>query len=291
MNTAPLKRWFLHYFGGLYNRSGDHHIFLLAGGLAFSLFVCIIPLILIIFAIIGRVLEMPSISQDIEQLIDRVIPYKDYAAFVKKTVFSRVEEFRIFKNLAGLAGLVGLFFAASGLFSSMRTILNMVYRARSTASAIIGKLRDFGLVLLVLFYFLLSTTILPVLNIVEGLSERAKLLESFRLSFVGDLLLWFLSFGIILLFFLIIYWLVPQVKLPRKAVLVSALSAAILWTLAKELFGLYITNVVTLKRIYGAYALLVITAFWVYYTSIVFIIAAEVGQLYRERVATPQVNE
>jgi len=70
----------------------------------------------------------------------------------------------------------------------------------------------------------------------------------------------------------------------KKSIFVSALWAAILWEIAKQLFGLYITHAITLKKIYGAYVLMVVVAFWVYYTSIVFIIGAEIGQLYREKV-------
>jgi membrane protein len=79
------------------------------------------------------------------------------------------------------------------------------------------------------------------------------------------------------------YWLIPHGKLKWSVIFVSALSASLLWEVAKQLFGLYISNIVTLNRIYGTYALFVIVGFWIYYTSIVFILGAEIGQLYRER--------
>jgi len=288
VHIKKIRKWIVHYFGGLYNKIDDHHIFLLAGGLAFSIFVCIVPLVLIVFAVLGRILEVPAITDDINAFIDRAIPYSDYADFVKQIVFTRIEEFRVLKNLAGLIGFVGLFFASSGLFSSMRTILNMVYRVRSRGSAIIGKLRDFGLIILVLFYFLLSTAVLPAVEIIEEFAGNFAPLQKFKLDFTGDILLNLLSFLIILGAFAIIYWLVPHTRLPKKVIFLSAFCAAILWSIAKYLFGMYIANVFTLKRIYGAYALMVITAFWVYYTSIVFIVGAEIGQLYRERIKTPQ---
>ena len=79
-----------------------------------------------------------------------------------------------------------------------------------------------------------------------------------------------------------LYYLIPQQKIPKRVLLVSALSSSLMLEIAKQLFGLYIANVVTLKKVYGAYLFLIITAFWIYYTSIVFIIGAEIGQLYRE---------
>ncbi|MFH2037067.1 MAG: YihY/virulence factor BrkB family protein [Candidatus Zixiibacteriota bacterium] len=276
-------RWFRHYFGGLYFRMDHHHVFLMAGGLAFSLFVCIIPLILIFFSVAGAILERPSIAQDINLFIDNIIPYSDYADFVKEKVFDRIDEFTIYRNLAGVIGFVGIFFAASGLFSSMRTILNTVYRLRSKQSALIGKLRDFGLVLLVLIYFLLSTAVFPILEVVKGFAGQYEFFNSLLNGVAADLAFDGVSFVIILVSFFLMYWLVPQGRMGKKSLWFSALWAAILWEIAKQLFGFYITHAITLKKIYGAYVLMIVVAFWVYYTSIIFIIGAEIGQLYRER--------
>jgi len=283
-SLKAVKAFLAHYAGGLYRRADEHHIFLLSGGLAFSIFVCIVPFILIIFAILGNVLEQPSIAQEIQTFIDRVIPYEDYAASIEELVFSRVEEFKVYKNVAGLIGLIGLLFAASGLFSSMRTILNKVYNVEITQHMLIGKLRDLGLVMLVLGYFMLSTTILPTFDVVFGFADRFEVLHSLRFSFIEDLAVGGASFFIIFSAFFTMYYLVPQKKMSKRVTLVSALSAAILWEVARQLFGFYITNFVTLKRIYGAYVFLIVVGFWVYYTSIVFIIGAEIGQLFRERM-------
>jgi membrane protein len=279
-----IKGFFNHYFIGLYRRLDDHHMFLLAGGLAFSLFVCIIPMTLIIFAILGKVLEEPSIAGEFHKFVVQVIPYGKYANFVEDFILSRVAEFRLYKNTAGIIGLVGIFFAASGLFSSMRTVLNRVYKVNITSPAIIGKLRDLGLVLLVLIYFLLSITILPTLDIFGKFADRLEMFKSWRFDIVEDLLIGVISFFIIFAAFYTIYYLIPQQNIPKRVIALSALSAAILWEVAKYLFGFYLSHLLTLKNMYGAYTFVIVTAFWIYYTAIVFIVAAEIGQLYRERM-------
>ena len=278
------REWIIHYGGGLYDRVDRHHVFLMASGLAFAALMCIIPLILIIFAILGMVLGKPSIAQEIDILIERIVPYESYASFVKQLILSRVGEFTIYKNAAGIIGLFGLLFAATSLFSGMRTTLNTVYRVPSPESVLIGKLRDLGLVVLVLLYFLLSTTLLPSLEITKELADRVAALSFLRFDFVENLIVGAASFLIIWVAFLVVYFLVPYERPPKRVVVVSALSAAVLWELAKQLFGFYITHFVTLKLVYGAYVLLIVVAFWIYYTSLVFILGAEIGQLYRERL-------
>lgn len=282
ISFSTLREFLSHYLGGLYRRIDRHHIFLMAGGLAFSLFICIIPLVLIIFAAIGIILEKPSVAGEINIFIDKVIPYQSYAQSIKDIVFARIDEFRVFKSLAGIIGFLGLLIASSSLFSSMRTTLNTVYYIRVKENVFIGKLRDLGLIVIVLTYFLLTTTILPGVEIVSELAEQSEFFGWFRLGFLGDIIVGGISFLIIFLAFFILYFLLPQRKLPKRVVLVSALSSAILWELAKYFFGFYITQVASFKRVYGAYVFLIVSAFWVYYTSIVFILGAEIGQLYRE---------
>ncbi len=277
------REFLKYYLGGIYTRGDTHNIFFMANGLSFSIFVCVIPLVLIVFSVVGLVLQKPFVADEINAFVDRVIPYEKYAAFVKQLVFARVDEFKLYKNLAGVFGFVGLLFASSGLFGSMRTILNQVYRVDAGASILLNKLHDFGLVLVVLAYFLLSITILPALQIVADFADNVGFLQRFDLPFLGDLALRAVSFLVIFSALFIMHFLVPNERLPKKIVFVSAFSTAILWEMAKELFGLYIANAVNLKRIYGAYILGIAVVFWVYYSSLIFILGAIIGQLYRER--------
>ncbi len=288
-SLSPFLR---HYLGGLYHRTDEHHVFLLAGGLAFSLFVCIVPFILIIFAVLGIVLEatpLDSLEREIASYIDKFIPYEQSASFVKEIILTRLQGFldevRNYKSVALYVGVVGLLFTASGLFSSMKTILNRVYKVDTGKHVVIAKLRDFGMILLVLLFFLVSTTSLPLLEIVKDSANKIKFLEFFRLSFVQNISFRAISFAIVFIVFFTVYYLVPYKKLSKKTIAVSALWATLLWEIAKQAFGYYVTNFASLTRIYGTYVLLIVVVFWIYYSSITFILGAEIGQLYRERWA------
>jgi len=268
-----------HYLGGLYHRVDEHHVFLLSGGLAFSLFVSIVPLVLILFSVLGS----ESLKPEINTFIERMIPYESYADFVKEMVFSRVEEFGKYKNVAGIIGIFGLLFASSTLFSSMRTVLDKVYQVKEEHSILVGKLRDFGFILLVLIYFVTTTTLLSMWKAATETAEKVGFLSDIGIDTLGGTAFGILSFLIVFLAFLIIYYVVPYRRPPKLAILVSAVSASLLWVLAKQIFGFYIAHFVMLKRVYGTYAIMVVVAFWIYYTAIVFVIGAEIGQLFRER--------
>jgi membrane protein len=272
-----------HYFGGIYTRIDTHHVFLLAGGLAFSLFVCIIPFILIIFAVLGNFLDSEAVQFQISTLIDTIIPYGMYSDFVKAIIFKRIEEVVEYKTIAGIVGGFGLLFAASGLFSSMRTILNKVFGIETDVNVIIGKLRDFALVFMVLLIFFSTTVSMPFVNVIFQFAYTFEFLGFLRTGFFEHIIISFISLSLIYIVFSILYFAVPVKRIGRKTVFVSALWSAILWEAAKQLFGVYINNYASFGKIYGAYALIVVVAFWIYYSSVIFIIGAEIGRLYYER--------
>ncbi len=280
-----------YYSAGLIKGLEEDHAFLFAGGLAFSLFVSIIPLILIIFSVLGNILQRPFVADEMRRMIEQVIPYREYSDYVNDLIFNRVDSFKQFKNLAGVVGIVGLLFAASSLFSSMRTMLNKVFRVHRSVSVLLGKLRDFALVVIIIVYFLVSTVFLSVWEVSKELAQKMAILSFLDVALVQRLLLGAASFAIMFIAFFVMYFSIPYRRLPRRVVLVSAISATILWELAKQLFGFYISNFITLQRIYGTYVLVIVVAFWIYYTSLVFIVGAEIGQLYRDRHAKHHGSE
>lgn len=271
------------YLSGLYNRLGDHHVFMLAGGMAFSMIICIMPLVLILFSVLGIVLERPAIKSEIDELVSRIVPYADAADWIRDFIETRVKEFTAYKSLAGLIGSVGLIFAATGLFSAMRTILNTVYQVEREESILHGKARDLGFVGLVLLYFLLIALVGPGTDFLTWMAAKTDWLKDFYLGPIQMLLIQIISFGLIFLGFFAIYFAVPIERPPRRAILWSAFWAALLWHIAAEGFAFYVSNFYAYERIYGTYGLLIGIAFWIYYTSIVFVAGAEIGQLYREK--------
>ncbi len=271
-----------YYFTGLYEGVGENHVFLFGGGLAFSVIICMVPFILIIFYFLGRILESAVVGHQIDLFIDTVIPYLQYSNRVKMILHSRADEVIAYKNIAGYIGVVGLLFAASGLFSSMRTSLNRIFNTEGP-SVYIGKLRDLGMVLLVIIFIMLTTAILPIFEIIKDSAEKTELPQRFQLTGAQGLLYFAASLFTIFILFFALYSLIPNKRLGFKTAAVGAFWAALLWAVAKEVFGYYITNMASLKRIYGTYVLFAVITFWLYYSSVIFLVGAQIAQLYRER--------
>jgi membrane protein len=286
VSVRLLRRFFeflRYYSAGLYRKTGQHHVYLMAGGLAFSLFVCAVPLVLVVFAVLSSFFERPAVAAEIGAFVDRVVPYPVYAASVKHFIAERLEQTAGLQKTAGIIGAVGLLFASTGLFSSLRTILDAVFRVARPVPAVLGKLWDFALILIVLVLFVLLILALPAVETTVELAKRTALLQQVDLQ-LGRGTMWLgISFITLVVTYAAIYWLVPLRKPGIRTILVSAVSASSLWLIAKEIFGYYIGHVATIRHIYGVYTFLIVAAFWVYYSALVLIVSAELGQLYAER--------
>jgi membrane protein len=289
LHLIPAWHWFIkffvHYFGGLYDRTDRHHLFLLSGGLAFSLFVCILPMTLIIFWLLGKFLNSTEVELQIVTLIDTVIPYDTYAQFVKEIIFDRVKEVVEYRNIAGWVGIIGLFFAASGFASSLRTVLNKVYGTDIDINIFLGKLRDFLVIIIIVLVFLALILVLPILDFLISFAQTTPYLQVFNQPIFHRFFTASFSFFVMFIIFAVLYKFMPTENIRKRSVLLGAMWASIFWVAAKILFGMYLSSFTTFSRIYGAYALGIVVAFWIYYTAAVFILGAEIGKLFDERIS------
>jgi membrane protein len=239
---------------------------------------------LIIFWLLGKFLNSVEVEQQIITIIDTVIPYDTYAQFVKDIIFDRVKEVVEYRNIAGLVGIIGLFFAASGFASSLRTILNRVNGTYKDINIFLGKLRDFLVIIIIVLIFLALVLVLPILDFLISFAETTPYLQVFNQPIFHRVFTSSFSFFIMFLIFAVLYKFMPTEKIRKRSVALGAIWASIFWVGAKILFGMYLSHFTTFSRIYGAYALGIVVAFWIYYTAAVFILGAEIGKLFDERI-------
>jgi membrane protein len=275
--------FFSHYIGGTFRRLEKNHLFLSAAGIAYSIILSVIPLVLIIFSVLGNIIDVATIEEQVNSVINGLIPYHASADYMKHFILSRIPEVVKYKSLAGGLGLLGLFFTSTWLFSSMRTILNKIFKVDETKGALIGLIRDFGMVILILVFVLLSTYILPTISYFIAISKKMQILAPSPEGTVLNLLVPYISLLLMFTMFYLFYSFIPYVKMGYKVPLAAAFWATVLWEAARWLFEYYVTSFLALNKLYGTFLFFAVVMFWIFYASIVFLVGAEIGQLYRER--------
>jgi YihY family inner membrane protein len=276
-----------YYAGGLYRKSDEIPVFVLASGLAFTLLLSTVPLVLIAVFVLGTVLDLGAVQQQMHLMVRTVVPYELHAEYLSGVLMRRVDELVQHRHVYGIAGGIGLLAVASGLFGTMRTILNEVFKVQRRRHMVVNRLRDAAMVLLVLCFLLVSVAVAPLMEAFMGTAEASRWLEPLRLGAAGGTLYTGLSSCLLFLASATLYALLPDERPGRNVPVVSALWATALWEVAALVFGYYIGQVANIRRVYGASALAAALAMWIYYASLVFVVAALLGQLYRERRAGP----
>ncbi|MCX7797693.1 MAG: YihY/virulence factor BrkB family protein [Melioribacter sp.] len=282
-NLKKILNFISYYISGILKRVDEHNLFLAGAGIAYSLFLSLIPLILFIFSLLGNIFDTSTLQNIINQIIDTLIPYPDYAQYAKKIIETRLPQAIEYKNIAGYLGFFGLLLTSTWIFSSMRTILNQIYHTKISKNALIGLARDIGMVLLLVIFISVSTLIFPIINIFFEIAIKSPVLYIAKLSEVWNTFVWLASLFIMLILFFMLYYLIPYEKLPKKVAFISALSTTLLWELARKFFGYYVQNFLGKNPFYGAFVLIIVILLWVFYSSCIFILGAEIGQLYREK--------
>lgn len=270
------------YLLRIIERMEDNHIFLSAGAISFNSLLCFIPLVLILFYILGLYLDVETTLVTIDSWLDKAELVPVQREQVRGMVSSILREFIGGAHIAGLVGFVGLIWTASALFSALRTILNQIFNIKDTKNLVVSKLKDFAMLSIIGIALVVLTVLIYGMAIVQSLGEKiaggiaSHWLFETVLSSTGSLVLSFLIFCAIFL-------LIPDRRLPARMIVLSSGVAAGLWLLAKFVFGYYLTNLWDIGKIYGPYAVLVSVAIWVYYSSITLLLSAEIGEMYIER--------
>ena len=148
----------------------------------------------------------------------------------------------------------------------------------------IGKLRDFLAILSAILLFFISVLLFPILEVLKSIAVNTPYLQFINTPIFKNILTILFPLLLMLVISFMFYTFIPTVKIHKRSALVGALWTSLLWVSAKTVFGYYLSNFQTWGIIYGVYALIIVIAFWIYFTSAIFIIGAEIAKLFDERL-------
>ena len=253
----------------------------LGASLAFYTLLSLAPLLVVVVALAGAVYgEDAARGQIVSQLTD----------LVGRTGATAIEDVIKQANqpavglLATMAGLITLFFGATGVVAELRDALNTIYEIPSPEvsglkSALLfvrERLFSFTMVLGVGFLLLVSLAINAAITAIGA--WFTGWLSALVLQAASTVVSWV----IITALFAGIYKALPDVTIEWRDVLLGAAVTSLLFNLGKLGIGLYLGSS-TVASAYGAAGSLVILLIWVYYSAQIFFLGAEFTQVFANR--------
>jgi membrane protein len=275
------------YLRRLYNGFGDDNGFFLAGGVAFSLLLALVPLVLLLVVGLSFALGRHP-EQAMETVVDLSQRFLPPNAFEASAVLrTMVEDVLRTRGAVGIGALLGFLWTSTRLFGSLRAVLSIVLD-RSERGIVAGKLFDvvasFATTGLVVLWAVVSSYVALVGERGSALLSRLGLQVS-AIGALGYVAGRALSFLLLAFTFYALYRGLPQRRPSREAALLAAGCAALGFELARHLYTLAL-GVVSPGTLYtGTIAVIVSVVFWMYYAAVLFVLGAEVAQAHELRAA------
>ena len=236
---------------------------MLPSGLAFSLFLSIIPVLSIIFFIVTSLhLSMEYITEFINKTFNPGV-----ATLMQPVITSGI-------NLSSLITIIfGLIIATNGCYSII-SASNTIFKIESSNYIKrFGKALIMMVIMLVLLMFLL---IVPLLgeSILKLLNHFGNFIKNNE-ALVGVLyIILRVPISLVVIFVLVklLYKIAPDQKIKSAYVNKGAAFTTISWLIVTMFFSYYINNIARYDLIYGNLANIVILMLWIYFLAYIFVI-------------------
>ncbi|MFA4927252.1 MAG: YihY/virulence factor BrkB family protein [Patulibacter sp.] len=246
-----------------------------AGAITYYGLMSLFPVLLISLSVLGLVGEYPRTYNAIVDYLREVAP----ASVVQPIDDSLREALR--NRSAAATGLVVsiflMFYGTTGVLESMRRALNVAFNVKGGRSFVRRKAVDVGSTFVLLF-LVLTTLVFVVIG--RGLAEDILQLFGIHEGAAGvwEFVRWPAAVLSALLGFAYIYYVTPDYK--HRAfhwVTPGAVLGVVSWLLVSFLLSQYISNVVNVGALYGAFAGAIVIVLWFWLSSCALLMGAELN--------------
>ena len=249
----------------------------LGASLAYYTLFAIAPVLLVAIGIAGLVFGPEAVRGQIVHQVDDLIGVDGGKAVQALLQGASSHSAGV---LATVLGSITFLLASTGAFLELQYALNTIWRVAPKASAsirefLLQRLISFGLVVAIGFLLMVSLAVSAGLAAFSGwLNARVPGMAA---VWMGVNLV--LSIGVTTVLFALLYKVLPDVHLDWPDVWIGAVITAVLFAIGKTLIGLYIGQSSTASS-YGAAGSVMVLLLWVYYSSQVVLIGAEMTRGY-----------
>lgn len=252
----------------------------LAAALAYYATFSLAPLLIIAIAMAGLIFGQEAVQSQIIEQVQGLIG--DRGARLVQTMIEGAYQ-PTSRIPATVIGIATLLFGASGVFAQLHSALNTIWNVaprpgRGVLALVKDRFISFTMVLAVGFLLLVS------LVVSAALAALGRYLDTLLPNLINTvkILNLVISFGVVTLLFAMIYKFLPDVKIKWGDVWIGAAITSLLFTVGKQLIGLYLGHS-SAASVYGAAGSLAIILIWIYYSAQIVFLGAEFTQVYARK--------
>jgi membrane protein len=252
---------------------------MLGSAISFNIILYQIPLLFLTLYVINIFGLLDGFDIFLEGAVSDFLPPTEESEGYLNTLILEIEKIMEFSSLFGIIGLITLLWLSSNLVSGIRYSLNTIFKIPMNNYFFVYKFRDMLIVIALSILILIYTFVMPIIGVVQEF-----ILEIFPGWFgneglFSELLITATTLFTGFIFFYLVYKFTPTDSIPRKTRALATLLATIIIELSRHLFAWYLVEMSNYGKFYGGYAAIVSMAIWIYYSSIILLLAAEFSKL------------
>ncbi len=241
------------------------YAFSVAAQVILSLF----PFIVLLLTLCQRVFHSPRMVNVVVQMMTNFLPSnQDFVMRNMKILATAHTQTRIFS-------VVMLLVTTTGVFLPLEVALNSVWGVRKNRNYIHNQLVSLALAtgvgVLAMASIALSTAQQAVMNFVFFGHT-----QNFFFTFIGESFLRICAGIASIGLFFLIYWGLPNRRIPARAVLPTAIIVGVLWEVAKYLYILALPHL-DLRSVYGPFEVSVGLMLWAFLSGLLLLAGAYVS--------------
>jgi len=259
-----------------FKECGKDDVGYMAAALTYYVFFAVFPLMLLAVTLAGLFLD-PADARDI--IFNNIAQIAPGSLELLQSVLDEALKNRQNAGWVALLGLVTLAYSASGAFDALDKAVNRAWSSERMPNFFVSKLTSFAMMLAVGALLILSVVISAALTTTREVAKNA--VGRFAPEIPGEATFWSVvniaaSLAIIFLAFVLLYRLVPRREVRYKDVWLGALLAAVAWTIAKEVFAIFLgSSFANYSAIYGTLGAVIALLTWIYISSLIVLVGAE----------------
>jgi membrane protein len=270
-----LKQPVILFIYTVYREMGKDDASTMAAALSYYVFMCLFPLLLGLIALLGIFLPSQNLQTAVLDFVGNNLPGS--VDLVKQTIGDVIR----FRGALGVISIVTLLWGGSSLFSAVSHSINRAWNVEKERSYFVNKARELAMALAVGLLFLLSLGVTAAFAILARVQFPNI---GLFISLGSSALTFILTLGL----FLLLYKYIPNTRTQWRFIWPGAIVAAVLFEIARYFFVFYVENFAGYQLIYGSLGAIVIFLVWIYYSSFILLLGAEVSSELNRRRALSQ---
>ena len=179
-------------------------------------------------------------------------------------------------------GLILAIWSASNGMSAIINSFNVAYDVEDSRNGVVVKLLSILYTLVLGAVFVVAVVLITLGPVINKFLFGPLGIDN-QIEWIFNLVRIVIPLIIIFIIFTVLYSVAPNVKTKLRSVIPGAIFTSIIWLLGSFAFGYYISNFSNYSKTYGSLAGIIILFLWLYITSFIIIIGAEINAIIHQR--------